>query len=93
MRTSCRMTWSMVADITQRGPISTDAAGMDASRSEEAHGAQVLVELVITRDSGEIETFNAYRVQHDNRCSSCVQTVSRPMRMLKRNPIAQANEA
>jgi hypothetical protein len=36
--------------------------------------AQVLVELVITRDSGEIETFNAYRVQHDNRC----QTSSRP---------------
>lgn len=31
------------------------------------HVAQVLVELVITRDSGEIETFNAYRVQHDNR--------------------------
>lgn len=27
---------------------------------------EVLVELVITRDSGEIETFNAYRVQHDN---------------------------
>ena len=28
--------------------------------------AQVLVELVITRDNGEIETFNAFRVQHDN---------------------------
>ena len=27
---------------------------------------EVLVELVITRDSGEIETFNAYRVQHDD---------------------------
>lgn len=27
---------------------------------------EVLVELVITRDNGEIETFNAYRVQHDN---------------------------
>jgi glutamate dehydrogenase/leucine dehydrogenase len=38
--------------------------------------AQVLVELVITRDSGEIETFNAYRVQHDNRCQP-VQTSSR----------------
>ncbi len=31
------------------------------------HAPQVLVELVITRDDGEIETFNAYRVQHDNR--------------------------
>ena len=28
--------------------------------------AQVLVELVITKDNGEIETFNAYRVQHSN---------------------------
>lgn len=27
---------------------------------------QVLVELVITRDNGEIESFNAFRVQHDN---------------------------
>lgn len=27
---------------------------------------EVLVELVITKDNGEIETFNAYRVQHDN---------------------------
>ena len=27
---------------------------------------EVLVELVITRDGGEIETFNAYRVQHDD---------------------------
>jgi glutamate dehydrogenase (NAD(P)+) len=27
---------------------------------------EVLVELVITKDSGEIETFNAYRVQHDD---------------------------
>ena len=26
---------------------------------------ELLVELVVTRDSGEIETFNAYRVQHD----------------------------
>ena len=26
----------------------------------------MLVELVITRDGGEIETFNAYRVQHDD---------------------------
>ena len=24
------------------------------------------MELVITKDNGEIETFNAYRVQHDN---------------------------
>ena len=28
--------------------------------------AQVLVELVITKDNGEIETFNPYRVQHSN---------------------------
>ena len=27
---------------------------------------EVLVELVITKDNGEIETFNAYRVQHSN---------------------------
>lgn len=27
---------------------------------------EVIVELVITRDSGEIETFQAYRVQHDD---------------------------
>ena len=27
---------------------------------------EVLVELVITKDNGEIETFNAYRVQHDD---------------------------
>lgn len=27
---------------------------------------EVLVELVITRDNGEIESFNAFRVQHDN---------------------------
>ena len=27
---------------------------------------EVLTELVITRDNGEIETYNAYRVQHDN---------------------------
>ncbi|KAK9835361.1 hypothetical protein WJX81_004700 [Elliptochloris bilobata] len=27
---------------------------------------EVLVELVITKDSGEIETYNAYRVQHDD---------------------------
>ena len=26
----------------------------------------MLVELVITKDNGEIETFNAYRVQHSN---------------------------
>lgn len=38
---------------------------------------KVLVELVITRDSGEIETFNAYRVQHDNRCfGSCCLYIS-----------------
>ncbi len=36
------------------------------------------MELVITRDNGEIETFNAYRVQHDNRCEVRVlQTPSR----------------
>ncbi len=28
--------------------------------------SQVLVELVITKDNGEIETYNAYRVQHDD---------------------------
>lgn len=27
---------------------------------------EILVELVITRDNGEIESFNAFRVQHDN---------------------------
>ena len=27
---------------------------------------ELIVNLVITRDSGEIETFNAYRVQHDS---------------------------
>ena len=27
---------------------------------------ELLVNLIITRDSGEIETFNAYRVQHDS---------------------------
>jgi Glu/Leu/Phe/Val dehydrogenase, dimerisation domain len=27
---------------------------------------ELVVELVITRDNNEIETFNAYRVQHDN---------------------------
>ncbi|KAK9805535.1 hypothetical protein WJX72_003871 [[Myrmecia] bisecta] len=27
---------------------------------------EVLVELIITKDNGEIETFNAYRVQHDD---------------------------
>ena len=27
---------------------------------------EVLVELVITKDDGQIESFNAYRVQHDD---------------------------
>lgn len=27
---------------------------------------EVLVELVITKDDGQIESFNAYRVQHNN---------------------------
>ena len=35
-------------------------------RTSKRSTPQVLVELVITKDNGEIETYNAYRVQHDD---------------------------
>lgn len=48
------------------GPATACCSAASAPPGGDGAAAQVLVELVITRDNGEIETFNAFRVQHDN---------------------------